>query len=204
MKLVLCEDQKILLDGLASTLAKAEGFEIVATVSNANKIIEVLRKNKVDAVLSDIITDENKNFLQCVEEIKAEFPSIKLLAITGFPDITFMEDAKKVGVDSFVYKNISTEELVAVIKNTCAGYSVYPNTDKVKNMLFASLSELELTILRMYCNGKERDEIAQELYLSKSSIKSYVSSILQKTGFTSMARAAIYAVSTGLIFTDND
>lgn len=204
MRLVLCEDQKILLDGLASTLAKAEGLEIVKTVSKADQIIDVLRSCDIDAVLSDIITDDNVNFLDCVKEIKAEFPFVKLLAITGFPDITFMETAKKVGVDSFVYKNISTEELVAVIKNTCAGYSVYPNADKIKNMVLSSLSDVELKILRMYCNGKERDDIAQELYLSKSSIKSYVSSILQKTGFSSIARVAIYAVSTGLIFTDND
>ena len=204
MKIILCEDQKILLDGLASSLGKDKTLEIVTAVSSAEEILPALRVTSADLVLSDIITTENKNFLDYVKDIKAEFPSIKIVAITGFPDITFMETAKKVGVDSFVYKNISTEELVSVIKNTFSGYSVYPTNDRIKNMILSTLSDTELKILRMYCNGKERDEIATLLYLSKSSIKSYISSILQKTGFSSIARVAIYAVSTGLIFTDNE
>ncbi|MBQ9276408.1 MAG: response regulator transcription factor [Clostridia bacterium] len=204
MRIVLCEDQKILLDGLASSLGKDNTFEIVSAVSSAEEILPALRKTSADLVLSDIITTENKNFLDYVKDIKAELPAVKIVAITGFPDITFMETAKKVGVDSFVYKNISTEELVSVIKNTFSGYSVYPTSDRIKNMILSTLSDTELKILRMYCNGKERDEIATALYLSKSSIKAYISSILQKTGFSSIARVAIYAVSTGLIFTDNE
>ncbi len=204
MKIVLCEDQKILLDGLASSLGKDKTLEIVAAVSSAEEILSALRLTDADLVLSDIITTENKNFLDYVKDIKAEFPAVKIVAITGFPDITFMETAKKVGVDSFVYKNISTEELVSVIKNTFSGYSVYPTNDRIKNMILSTLSDTELKILRMYCNGKERDEIAASLFLSKSSIKAYISSILQKTGFSSIARVAIYAVSTGLIFTDNE
>ena len=204
MRIVLCEDQKILLDGLASTLVKDDALEIVAAVPCADEILPALRANEADIVLSDIITTENKNFLEFVKDIKAEFPSVRIMAITGFPDITFMEHAKKVGVDSFVYKNISTEELISVLKNTYAGYSVYPTNDRIKNMMLSSLTDMEFKILRMYCNGKERDEIASTLYLSKSSIKAYISSILQKTGFSSIARVAIYAVSTGMIFTDND
>lgn len=200
MKIIICEDQKILLDGLASSLGKEKTFEIIALLSSADDILPTLEEKGGDIVLTDIITENKKNSLEVVESIRAKFPNVKIIAITGFPDITFMETAHKVGVNSFVYKNISTQELISVIKNTYAGYSVYPTSDNTKDMVLSTLSETELTIVRLYCSGKERDEIAEELFMSKSSLKAHISSILQKTGFPSIARVAIYAVSAGLIF----
>ena len=200
MKLIICEDQKILLDGLALSLGKEKSFEIVAMIASADQILPSLKATGADLVLSDIITEDNKNFLDVVKDIRSACPNVKIVAITGFPDIIFMENARKVGVDSFVYKNISTEELISVIKNTYSGYSVYPTSDRVGNMLLSVLSGVEISILRLYCNGKERDEICSALCLSRSALKSHVSQILQKTGFSSISRIAIYAVSTGLIF----
>ena len=202
MKLVICEDQSILLDGLASNLSKDPAIKVVATVTSALDILPAVKKFDADVVLTDIITDDKQNALDVVETIRAEFPDIKFVAITGFPDVTFMESAKKVGVNSFVYKNISTAELISVIKNTFAGYSVYPSVDNKKTLLLSTLTDTELKILRLYCEGKERDEIAKRLFMSQSSLKSHISSILQKTGFSSIARVAIYAVSSGLIFTE--
>ena len=200
MKIIICEDQKILLDGLASSLGKEKTFEIVGLLTSADDILPTIEKHWCDVVLTDVITENKRNALEVVEDVRQQFPAVKVIAITGFPDITFMETAKKVGVNSFVYKNISTEELVSVIKNTHAGYSVYPTIDNTKDMFLSTLTETELKILRLYCGGKERDDIADELFMSKSSLKAHISSILQKTGFPSIARVAIYAVSMGLIF----
>ncbi|MBO4694458.1 MAG: response regulator transcription factor [Clostridia bacterium] len=201
MKIIICEDQQILLDGLTVSLSKEPDFKIVGSISNSLDILPSIRSTKADLLLTDIITKDKNNALDIIQDVLKEFPNLKIVAITGFPDITFMEKAKKVGVNSFVYKNISTEELISVIKNTYSGYSVFPNTDKTKNMILSTLTDTESVILRLYCSGKDRDDIAKELFMSQSSVKAHISSILQKTGFSSMARVAIYAVSTGLIFT---
>lgn len=201
MKIIICEDQQILLDGLTVSLSKEPDFKIVGSISNSLDILPSIRSTKADLLLTDIITKDKNNALDIIQDVLKEFPNLKIVAITGFPDITFMEKAKKVGVNSFVYKNISTEELISVIKNTYSGYSVFPNMDKTKNMILSTLTDTELVILRLYCSGEDRDDIAKELFMSQSSVKAHISSILQKTGFSSMARVAIYAVSTGLIFT---
>jgi len=202
LNLIICEDQSILLDGLASSFAKDPSIKVVGTVTSALDILPLLKKVSADVVLTDIITEGKKNALEVVGQIKEEFPDVKVVAITGFPDVTFMETAKKVGVNSFVYKNISTVELISVIKNTVAGYSVFPSVDNTKNLLLSTLNDVELKILRSYCEGLERDAIAKELFMSQSSLKAHISSILQKTGFPSIARVAIYAVSSGLIFAE--
>ena len=89
-----------------------------------------------------------------------------------------------------------------MVKNTYAGYSVFPSIDKSRNAFWEAMSEPERTVLRLYCKGMEREEIAKGMFISQSSVKSHISSILQKTGFSSMARVAIYAVSTGLVLTE--
>ena len=199
MKILICEDQAILLDGLILALSKEKSFEVVASIKNAKDISHTLKEVKCDLVLTDIITEEKNNALNYIKEIRDTYPNLKIVAITGFPDISFMEKAKNVGVNSFVYKNISTEELVSVIKNTSTGYSVFPNNEKTKDLIVSTLTETELKIVRLYSSGLEREEIAKELFMSNSSLKSHISQILLKTGFPSLARVAIYAISNGLV-----
>ncbi len=200
MKLIICEKQKILLDGLALSLGKEKTFEIAGLVTSSNQILKTLKETNTDLILSDIISDEDVDFLDIVKNIRSTYPNVKIVVFTNSPDIIFMEKSRKVGVDSFVYKNISTEELVSVIKNTFSGYSVYPTSDRVGNMLLSNLSKNEISIIRLCCNGKEKDEICSTLSLSRSALKSHISQILQKTGFPSMSRITEYAVSVGLIF----
>ena len=200
MKLIICEKQKILLDGLALSLSKEKTFEIAGLVTSSNQILKTLKETNADLILSDIISDEDVDFLDLVKNIRSTYPNVKIVVFTNSPDIIFMENSRKVGVDSFVYKNISTEELISVIKNTYSGYSVYPTSDRVGNMLLSNLSKIEISILRLYCNGKEKDDICSALSLSRSALKSHISQILQKTGFPSMSRITEYAVSVGLIF----
>ena len=199
IKILVCEDQKIVLDGIVSNLNNNKAFKVVATTKDASEILTIIRKKPVDIVLTDIITDNKKNALDEIENIRKEFPEMKIITITGFPDISFMEKAKKLGVSSFIYKNISIEELYGTIMNTYAGYSIYPHEDTTNKLMLSNLSESEMKVLRMYCSGKEREEIAEELYISMSRLKAIIASILEKTGFSSIARVAIYAVQNGLI-----
>ena len=199
MKILICEDQAILLDGLILALSKEKSFEVVASIKNAKDISRTLKEVKCDLVLTDIITEEKNNALNYIKEIRDAYPNLKIVAITGFPDISLKKKAKNVGVNSFVYKNISTEELVSVIKNTSTGYSVFPNNEKTKDLIVSTLTETELKIVRLYSSGLEREEIAKELFMSNSSLKSHISQILLKTGFPSLARVAIYAISNGLV-----
>ena len=198
MKIIICEEQQILLDGLVSLLSKIEDFEIVAAINDCDDILSSLHATGADLLLTDIITKDKKNALDILESIKNE--DVRIVVMTGYSDISFLKKAQKVGVHSYVYKNITTPELISVLRNTYAGYSVFPSEDKSKTALLSSLNDTELTILRLYCSGKEREEIASELFMSTSSLKAHISSILQKTGFSSIARVAIYAVSSGLIF----
>ena len=202
MNIFIVEDQNILLESLKDSLSD-NNINVIATANKASEILSILRnKRNIDLVLSDIVTADNENVLDYITEIKSEFPKIKIVLITSFPEITFLERAKRLGIDSFVYKYITTKQLLVVINNTMEGYSVFPSKPVVDGELFSSLTPSEMKVLRLYCAGLERKEIMEKLYITESGLKVHISSILRKTGFPSIARAAIYAVKNGLIISD--
>lgn len=199
--ILIVEDQKILLDGLSISLGKS--FEIVGKLSNANEILPFLKNHRVDLILSDIYTGENIS-LNYIKSIKQDFPNIKFVAMTGLPEMSFIEQAERQGADSFVYKNIGVDELINVIKNTLNGYSTYPNKqNKNSCKILESLSKKEMDILRLYCSGYNKDEIAIQLDCSESTIRQAIRSILDLTGYESFNKLAIYVVKNSYIIPQN-
>lgn len=199
ISILLCEDVELLNDGLTSTLSKEKDLEVVSSIFDAEDIIPTLKEKEVDIVLTDIITKNNHNALDYIPAIKKEFPSVKVVIITSFPDISFIDKAKKAGANSFIYKNASTKELVNLIRNTSSGYIIYPNQERTNAELLRSLTPTEMKVLRLYCAGNDRTEIAKELSTSVSSVKNHISSILEKTGFRTLVKLAIYVIKEGLI-----
>ena len=98
IKILLCEDQEFVSEGIANALNNEPNFEVVETLLDAQDIAPTLEKIKVDIVITDIITKNKHNVLDYIPQIKEKFPQVKIITITGFPDISFMEKAKKAGV----------------------------------------------------------------------------------------------------------
>ena len=101
-------------------------------------------------------------------------------------------------MDSFVYKNVGTDELLAIIRSTMEGYSTFPLSKQRIIPDGVELTPVEIDILRLVCESKTR-EIAAELYLSEGTVKRRISEILAKTGYDNILRLAVHAVSNGLI-----
>lgn len=198
---IIIDDHKLLRDMIAETLNSDGNFNIVATDGNAKNSVSLCEKFKPDLILMDICTEDNSNGLTYSKILKEQYPNIKIVIMTGVPDLNFINEAKEFKVDSFIYKNISKDSLIMTIKNTLAGYSIYP-TDKVKTNvpnILASLTNTELKILTSYCKLLDRDEVAKELGISIRTLKTHISSIYEKTGYKSLTKLSIYCVVNGLI-----
>ena len=127
---------------------------------------------------------------------------MKIILMTGVPDLTFIDKAKANNVDSFIYKNISSDSLISTIQNTIDGYSLYPNANNPKANIpdvLKNLTDTELNVLTEYCKTLDRDEVIKKLGISVRTLKSHISSIYEKTGYNNLAKLAIYCVGNGLI-----
>jgi DNA-binding NarL/FixJ family response regulator len=199
--ILIVEDQIMLKESLEYLINGQDDMKVVGTAEDAAKAPALCRKLKPDMVLMDVVTKNNSNGIAYTAQIHKEFPDIKIVVMTGLPDITFAEEAKKAGANSFIDKNVENEYLFNVIRNTMKGLNIYSGHAQQRTFA-AQLTEKEIAVICMVCQGITRDEIAKKLDVSEAMIKKHITSILDKTGFDSISKFAIYAVGQGLIVPD--
>ena len=188
----------MLRESLEQVIGGQNDMEVVGSTDDAAKAPELCRQLQPDLVLMDVVTKNNSTGISYTAQIRKEFPDIKIVIMTALPEITFAEEARKAGAHSFMYKDMGNEHLFHVIRNTMKGYSIYSGHQE--SLPFAArFTEKEITVIRLVCQGMARDEMAAKLGVSESMIKQHITSILDKTGFDSISKFAIYAVGEGLI-----
>lgn len=198
IRIIVVEDQQILLDSLSDSLDMAEDIEVVAKTIDAAEILELCEYYKPDLVLMDICNDDGHSGINQTVKLKEKMPKIKVILMTAMPDFAFVKDAKEAGADSFVYKNVSRDELLQSIRNTMQNYQSFP-TEVSSPATELDLTEREIDILRLVCKGLTRKEIADTLFLSDNTVRNNINRILSKTHYDSIAQLAIFAVSKGYI-----
>jgi DNA-binding NarL/FixJ family response regulator len=146
----------------------------------------------------DVMTKNDSNGIDFAAQIRKEMPEIKIVIMTGLPEITFADKAKEASVHSFMNKDGGKEYLLFVIHNTMQGNGIYPGQSDNKPF-DKQFTERELAVLRLICQGKTRNDVIKELAMSESLVKKIIATILKKTCFNSINKFAVYAVSKGLI-----
>ena len=202
-KILIVEDQTMLRELLEQVIGRQEDMEVAGTTDDAAQTPEMCRELRPDLVLMDVVTKNNESGITYTAQIRAEFPKIKVVIMTGFSEITFIEEARKAGAHSYVYKNSGYEHLFYVIRNTMQGNGIYPGPENHLS-LDAQFNDKELAVIRMVCKGKTRTEIVRELGMSEAVVKRLISAILEKTEFDNIMKFAVYAVSRGMIVPENE
>lgn len=199
IKLAIVEDQAMLRESLACAIGAQSDIDVAASLGDAALALEAVVTSGATCALLDVCTENDSSGIVAARKIKAARPDVKVIIMTGMPEITFIEQARNAGVDSFVYKNVGISELLSIVRSTMDGYSTFPLAQQSIFSDAAQLTDTELAILRLVCETKTRKEIAAELYLSEGTVKRHISEILAKTGYDNILRLAVHAVSTGLI-----
>ena len=197
IKILIVEDQTMLKDSLEYILDSQDDMEVVGSTDDASQALQLCQKHKPDLVLMDVITKETNGIITAAQ-IREEMPQLKVVIMTAFPEITFIDEARKAGAHSFIYKSSGKEHLLYVIRSTMRGIGYYPGpTDKPPSV--DQLTEREIAIIRLVHKGMPRNEMAKVLEVSEMTLKKDVNSILNKTGFDSIMEFAVYAAVNNLI-----
>jgi DNA-binding NarL/FixJ family response regulator len=198
IKILIVEDQAMLRESLEHVIGEQDDMEVAGSTDDAANAPELCRQLQPDLALMDVVTKNNSSGITYTAQIRKEFPDIKIVIMTALPEITFAEEARKAGAHSFMDKGMGNEHLFYVIRSTMKGYSIYSSlADRLP--FAARFTEKEIAVIRLVCQGMARDEMSAKLGVSESMIKQHITSILDKTGFDSISKFAIYAVGEGLI-----
>jgi len=201
IRIIIAEGQTLLRESLEHIIAEQTDMEVIGKTNCASKAFELCRKLQPDLVLMEIITGNNENGINWTAKIRQEFPKIKIVIMTSLPEITFIDRARKAGAHSYIYTDSGCQHLFYVIRSTMEGSGIYPGP--ADNAHFAGkFTEDEIIVIRLICQGLSRNVITDELKISEKKLKSTITSILDKTGFDSIMKFAIYALGHGLIVPD--
>lgn len=201
IRILIVEDQTLLRDTLEQVINGQADMKVAGVTSDASKTEALCKELLPDLVLMDVVTESDTNGITWAAKLRKKFPAIKIVIMTSLPEITFVDEARKAGAHSYLYKHAGNEHLFYVIRSTMKGIGVYPGPGEASPYA-AQFTEKEIAVIRLVCQGKTRSEMIKELGISESTIKPIITSILDKTGFDSIMKFAIYAVGRGLIVSD--
>ena len=179
----------------------SEKYELCVSLPDVSLCEPYLSKHKADMLIIEIMTKDGKSGFDTVRRIKEKHPALKIVAVSSVPESGWPGRAKRLGVESFWYKEYGDRTLPEVMDLTAAGISVYPDRPPVVTLGLAKSSELtdrELEVLRVITAGATNGAAAKELGISENTVKAHVRNLLVKTGFQSSAELAIKARVTGI------
>lgn len=205
-KIMIVDDQFVSREMFKLYIDQCPDYKVLYCIDTAMFADTYVLKDDLDLVIMDILMEDGSNGLDAVEKIKKLKPDIKIIAVTSMPEISWMDRAKKIGIDSFWYKEVSEKTILEIIERTLAGESIYPEeTPEVKLGLTKSteLTPREIQVLRLLTTGVGNDEIAERLNISQNTVKTHIKHLLDKTGFNTRTQLAIQARITGFVIEDD-
>ena len=199
---LIVEDQEMPKQLFEIFVNSSENYVHVASLSDASLAPTVCRTRKVDLVLMDVCTAQNSNGLDAAEQIKKEVPSVKIIIVTSMPEFSWIKRAKEIGVDSFWYKDVNKETILAVMDRTMQGENIYPDNTPCIKLGYTTnhdLTERELQILKAMMSGDSNAQIAERLCISSGTVKRHIENMLVKTGFHTRTELVSEAGRLGIV-----
>lgn len=204
-RLLLVEDDPVMQLGLEQFFEDLPQFMIVGQVADGYAGIEAARQLQPDLILMDIGLPQLDG-IAATRQIKTEWPQIHVIMLTSHTADHEMMAALSSGADAYCVKGTRLDQLQVAISSAQEG-AVYLDPQIARRVLnhlkpiapSSGLSSRELDVLRLIIDGKSNPEIAATLYLSLSTIKSHVRSIMDKLSVDDRVQAAVVALRSGLV-----
>ena len=206
INVLIVEDDPMARKLLEIYINDCEEYRFSQSIESAAMAELYCLRNPIDLILMDVCTAMDANGLDAAAKIKNSCPHIKIIIVTSQPEFSFIERARKAGVESFWYKSASAEEIIEVMNRTMAGDSVYPDTTpslKLGEALNVDFTEKELLVLREVVDGEADADIAEKLGMSLRTVKAHIQNMRDKTGFRNRTELAVRVRESGLVINDH-
>lgn len=189
-KIIICDDHKIVREGLKQIISAFNEFEIIADdIASGEALIKALRDNEPDIVVLDISLP-GRSGLEVLKQIKSIYPNIKVLVLSMYPEDQFAIRMLKAGANGYLHKDSAPEVLVNALRTIRDGGEYL--SQNITKLLYRemsndnaelphkALSDREYEVLLYIGEGKTISEIGVQLSLSVKTISTYRTRILEK------------------------
>jgi DNA-binding NarL/FixJ family response regulator len=210
MKVLICDDQAIVRDGLELLLKLEKDIEVVGLAQDGAEAVALTAKTHPDLILMDLKMP-GLNGVEATRRICALEPRPKVLVLTTFDDDEWVFDAIRAGAAGYLLKDTPREKVVEALRGTMTGKTymdpaiagklleqVVSHREQPSTLLTSKLTGREVEVLRLIAQGLANADIAEALHLSEGTIRNHVSSLFAKLDVSDRTQAAILAIRHGL------
>lgn len=216
IKVLICDDQFMVREGLKTILNNAEAqIEVVGLANDGAHALQMISEISPDVVLMDLKMPV-MNGVQATRHIKEDYPDVHVLILTTYDADEWVFDAIRAGADGYLLKDADQKTLINAIQDTAAGRT--PVDPSVAGKLFNQvaqhaperdttlsdkLSSREREMLSLLAKGYSNADIASRLFLSEGTVRNYLSSLFTKLEVSDRTQAAVLALKHGLADPDD-
>lgn len=195
IKIVIAEDQQMLLGAFGSLLNLEDDMEVVGKASNGEEAVSLVKRYQPDVCIMDIEMP-GKSGLEAAEELKGL--GCKVIILTTFARTGYFQRALKAGVCGYLLKDSPSEELASSIRNVMAGRRIF--APELMDDVYGEenpLTDREKEVLELVADGKNTKEIAETLSIKTGTVRNYISIILDKLEVKNRIEAITHSKEKG-------
>ncbi|RCK30766.1 response regulator transcription factor [Thalassospira lucentensis] len=204
MRVLLCDDHALVMDGIRSRLECFEHINIVGEASNGVEALALARELQPDIVLMDISMPV-MNGLEAAEKFRETMPDTKVVILSMHENPEYLRTAQEAGARGFILKDVSSNDMVRAIETIANGGEAYSSTferitsGEGSNSDGVPLTTRERTVLRLLAKGASNKHVARELDISVRTVETHRRNIKRKLDIDSSAGLVRYAIEKGLV-----
>lgn len=210
MKIYLADDHELVANGLAGLLNESRLNSVVRIFSNGKDLYKAVLSEQPKMIFLDVEMPI-WNGIETLRKLKEEFPSIPCLMLSMVEEISIIETCLTIGANGFLHKNSSAEELANAITTALRGEIFLSNeTTQILNGLKRTnassdfelkepLSQREIDVLKLLCDGMTSKEIGDQLFISHRTVEVYKNNLLQKFNVKTSGKLIALAIKNKII-----
>ena len=205
IRVIVVDDHDMVRKGIAAYLKGAPDISLVGEAGDGVRALQLCAEVSPDVALLDLIMPRMDG-METLKEIRAKYPQVRVLILTSFQERDQVQEALKLGATGYLLKNVTGEELLAAIRSASQGRpSMAPEVTQELILhaqhprLGDDLTAREREVLALMVDGLSNPQIAEKLYISRSTARAHVSNILSKLGVSKRAEAVSVALRNKLV-----
>jgi DNA-binding NarL/FixJ family response regulator len=208
IKVLIADDHPLFCEGIKRMLSETSDMVVADEASNGQEVLKIVEKNDFDVILLDI-SMPGRSGLDIIKQLKCDRPDLPILILSMHSEEEYAERALKAGAAGYLVKKTTPDEVVAAIRKVSMGKKYVSSSladllachvgKNYKKLLHETLSDREYEVMCMIASGKTLKEIANELSLSRKTISTHRSHILEKMSMKNNSQLIHYALQNNII-----